>query len=125
MKVIHSEKLKTTGTDWTDKAMTTGTGTYYSDPLPVRRSNGYAALLVKSSSGSLAITQEVSIDGLNWYTPYDTDGNDLGVIASALTVTTGKWIVFNPQIGNYMRIKAVLTGANSTVSMTYIQQEGE
>ncbi len=122
LNIIHSEFLKSPGsTDWNSKAMTTATATYYSDKIKVQYNRGFAALLVNTSAGSLAITMEVSLNGDNWYTPYDTDGNNLGTLENALTAD--KWIVFDPQLAGYIRFKFVLTGANSTVSAKYIQQE--
>lgn len=120
--IIHSESLQDTdGTKWESKAMTTSAATYYSDKIPVKFSTGNSSLLVKTSAGSLAITVELSLNGDDWYTPYDTDGNDLGALVSALTAD--RWIVYNPQITLYKRFKFVLTVANSTVSARYIQQE--
>lgn len=120
---IYSVFLKNAALgEWSAVSMTTAIGTYYSDPLEIRSCKGYAALLVTTSAGSLAITQELSLDGINFYTPYDTSGNDLGSIYAALTVGS-KWIDFGPKIARYMRFKFVLTSANATVSARYIHQE--
>ena len=118
--VVYSQYLKTDGTDWNGKSMTTATGTYYSDTIEQGFTSGFGSLLVLTSAGSLAITFEVSDDGSNWYTPYDTDTNDLGSINAA--VTGDAWIVFSTQVAKYIRFKFVLTGANSTVSANYRQQ---
>jgi hypothetical protein len=118
---VAYEYLETDGTDWSDKSMTTATGTYYSDAIEQTYSKGFASLLILTSAGSLAITYEVSDDGTNFYTPYDTAGNALNSIATALTAD--RWIVFSPSVANYIRFKFVLTTTNSTVSALYRQVE--
>lgn len=105
---------------WEDKEMTTATGTYTSYGVQTGGATGFGSLLVKTSAGSLAITFDVSDDGTNYYTPYDTDGNALNVITTAITTNT--WIVFSPQMAKYIRFVFVLTSATSTVTATYKQQ---
>lgn len=119
--MIHKEFLKTGGTDWNAKAMTTAVGTYYSDALPARLFRANASLLVLTSAGSLAITFELSNDKKNWYTPYDIDRESLGRIVSALT--GDRWICFDAQVAEWIRFKFVLTSANSTVSAQYQFEE--
>jgi hypothetical protein len=119
--LICVECLKDENGNWTDKSMTTAVGTYYSSPIRTHFCDGDTALLVLTSAGSLAITFEVSNNGINWYTPYDTDGQDLSVVYGALT--GDKWIVFTPEIAEYIRFKFVLTSSNSTVTARYIHKE--
>ena len=69
----------------------------------------------------LEVDEIVSDDDISYYTPYDTDANDLGGVVAALD--GDRWIVFGPQAAKYIRFKFVLTGANSTVSAIYRQQE--
>lgn len=107
-----------TNGDWSSLAMTAGT--YTSTEIPVGHSQGFASLLVATTGGSLNISFQVSLDGSTFYTPYNTSGTSLGSINTAVTSTA--WIVFSPQLANYIRFVFVLTG-NSTVSATYIQQE--
>lgn len=115
---IKSTILKSTdGTAWTNISMATATGTYYSRAVYAKKSLGFSALLVKTSAGSLVITFEVSDDGATWYTPKDTNGMALNSIATALTVDT--WIVFSPQLAEFIRFKFVITSADSVVSATY------
>ncbi|MCK4248679.1 MAG: hypothetical protein KAX15_02760 [Candidatus Omnitrophica bacterium] len=116
-KNVKTVILSDASGDWTDKVMETAVGTYTSNGVSTVWSNGFCSLLVKTSAGSLAISFEVSDDNVDWYTPKDTSGNDLGIIETALA--SGKWIVFPPQIAQYIRFKFVITGADSTVSAVY------
>lgn len=110
-----------TTTDWVAQSWTTATGTYTSGAIKAHFSEGQTALLVLTSAGSLAITYQVSVDGEKWYTPVNSAGTSLGTVAGA--VTANAWIVFTPQVAEYIRFVCVLTGSNSTVSIKYIQQE--
>ena len=101
---------------WSSEAMLTATGTYRSAAVDMLRLTGEASILVVTSAGSLALTYEVSNDGTNWYSPEDTSGTALNVINAAVTVGSN-WIVFSPSLGRYLRIVAILTGGNSTVSI--------
>lgn len=107
--------------------MSTTTATYTSSGIKVDRVGGFTSLLVKTSTGTLAITYQVSTDNTNWYTPYDTDGNALNVIATAMGSNT--WVEFDPTIAQYVRFVFVLTVENpaftaaSTVSAYLIYNE--
>jgi len=116
---IVSQYLDTNSVDWDEKALTTTTGTYYTDGVTQTYSKGFASLLILTSDGSLAVSYEVSDDNTNFYTPYNTSGNALNSISTA--VTADKWIVFAPQIAEYIRFKFVLTSADSTVTAVYRQ----
>jgi len=122
-----SAKIKTQylydtgGTAWNEKAMTTSTGTYYSDGIPLDYSEGYTSLLIETSAGSLVVTYEISLDDSTYYSPYGKSGAILNPIASALTAD--RWIVFAAAPAPYIRFKFVLTSADSTVSAQYIQVE--
>lgn len=106
---------------WVSLAMSSTTSTYTSSAIKLDRGDGFTSLLVLTSAGSLAITYEVSIDGTNFYTPKDVDGNALNVIASAMTANT--WVEFDPTITLYIRFKFVVTVADSTVSAYLIYNE--
>ena len=108
-------------TAWSSLAATTATGTYHSNGIQSHFSEGQTALLVLTSAGSLAITFELSTDGTDWYEPVNTAGTKVNSIRSGLGANA--WIVFTPQVAEWIRFKLVLTGANSTVSVKYIQQE--
>ena len=119
--ILTKEFLKVGGTNVDGTAMTTSTGTYTSDALRPHFSSGNAALVIKTTAGSLAITYQVSDNGSDWYTPYDASGSTVDSLATNLTAST--WIAFEPVPCEWMRIVMVLTGANSTVSAIYHQQE--
>ncbi len=88
---------------------------------------GLDSALVLVIAGTISVTQEVSIDGTNFYTPYDLGGRvSMGNVGSAL-VTTGMYIALNqiqscPVIAPYKRFifQALST---STLSAYYLQQE--
>lgn len=107
---------------WASEAMTTVTGTYESATIDTVRLTGEASILVVTSAGSLALTYQVSDDGTNWYSPEDTSGSALNVINGAVIVGSN-WIVFSPTLARYTRIVAVLTGADSTVSIDFRHSE--
>jgi hypothetical protein len=119
---IHSQYLTTDGTDWNVKAMTTSIGTYYSDKIEARSSKGYAGLLVTTTAGSIAINQQVSINGVNFYEPVNSSDEDVCAVHAAITVGT-KWVDFAPIVARYIRFKFVLTSENASVTAQYIQQE--
>jgi hypothetical protein len=107
----------------------TKNGTLYTSgedyqPVPLRRTIGNTALWISSTAGSITITQQVSLDGKTWLDPVDNAGNSLGSVYSALTVTTGKYIVFTPVMAPYIRFKLVENDlATSTVVMKLLYQE--
>src|SRR3990167_3267916 len=97
--MIHSEFLKTTGTDWSDKALTAGTD-YYSDAIESKFSNGNAALRFDLAADSnVTISYETSLNGADWYAPINTSGESLTEIVTTLTSASAmtKWVVFSPQ----------------------------
>ena len=121
------------GVPWNGKLLEVATGTYYSEAIKIARNvtddipclhtcEGYTALLVLTTAGSLTITFEVSADGLTFYTPYDPDDNNLGAVVTSLT--SDRWINFPPRIANYIRFKAVIAGANSTTTLRLLQRTG-
>ena len=111
--------LDASGVEWVDKAVLAATGTYYSLGIRVDKSNGYSAVLV-STTDSITLTLEVSLDNVNFYTPYSSDKNDLGYIVSGLTAN--RYIVINTCLAKFMRFKMVVN-ANSTTTLKFIQQE--
>ena len=120
--IIHRQFLKDpTGADWSNKSMTTVVGTYYTQAINNHLTTGFASLLVLRSAGTLAITFECSDNGLDWYIPYDTVGTALNVVYAVLNAN--RWIVFSPQVAEYIRFKFVLTAANATVTAIYRHQE--
>ena len=113
----------TSGTAINSLAVGSGVSVY---TQKVNTERGVDSALVLVIAGTISVTQEVSIDGTNFYTPYDLGGRvSLGTIGSAL-VTTGMYIALNqvssPVFAPYKRFvfQAIST---STLSAYYLQQE--
>ena len=131
MYFIHKQYLKYggetdyDGTDWSARAIvTTGgpgsDGIYYSDPIRVRKSEGFSSLRIVSTA-SIDIAYQVSDDNITWDDPVDTDANALGTVAAALT-TTGQRRFFDPVITEWLRFK-ITCNSNATTTFQYIQKE--
>ncbi len=123
--MIYTQVLNTTGGDAiTSLAVGSGVSIY---TQKVDSARGKDAALVLVIAGTLSVSQEVSIDGINFYTPYDLGGRvSMGAVGSAL-VTTGMYIALNqatscPVIAPFKRFifQALST---STISAYYLQQE--
>ena len=89
--------------------------TEYSESSSFRMTTDSASILVATTAGSITISQQCSMNNADWYDPYDASGNLLGTVATALTVTTGKWIAFNPAMAPYIRFKVVEGNVAATV----------
>lgn len=81
--------------------------TAYSSSLDFRGCVGNVALFIASTAGSVTISQQCSLDNVTFYDPEDTSGGALGVVRSALTVTTGKYVPFTPVLATWTRFKIV------------------
>lgn len=113
--LIHRQYLQDAAdsTDINESAMINGTAVY-SKPIHMNGCDGFAFIdFVLADTPDIDVTYEVSYDKTNWKTPYDTDGNDVGVLATALI--TSRLIVFEPVICEWLRIK-IDPDANSTVT---------
>jgi len=127
MNLVHFEYLKTNGTDWKAKDLTSGTA-YYSDPIKCEFSHGFASLVLQLADGAddIDIDIEVSLDGETWFTPRDSDGNSLGEIITdgtcLYTTTPNWWIIIDPPMAPYIRFKFD-PDHDSTVTAWYIQRE--
>jgi len=89
--------------------------TVYSSSVLNRLSKGYASVLVSSTAGSITISEQVSWDNVNFFDAVDTQGNALGSVYTALTVNTGKYIVFAPVMAPYIRFKVIENNSAATV----------
>lgn len=123
--MIYTQVLNTTGGDAIN-SLAVGSGvSIYTNKVDTQRGKDSALVLV--IAGTLSVSQEVSVDGVNFYTPYDLGGRvSMGTVGSAL-VTTGMYIALNqvqscPVIAPYKRFifQALST---STISAYYLQQE--
>lgn len=98
--------------------------TGYSNSINTTYSDGYIAVRLVSTAGSVNVSQQCSIDNSTWYDPVDEDGVLLGVVASAQTVTTGKYIQYIPVLSKYIRYKiAEQDSSDTTVTMDAIVSE--
>lgn len=107
-----------------DAVAVTKAGTSYSSVFSSTFFSGNIGLLIAVTAGSVTITQQCSTDGVNFYDPVDADGNALGAVVSAQTVTTGKYIQYAPVITKHMRFKIVEGNvAASAVSIDAVVEE--
>lgn len=98
--------------------------TAYSSSCKFSSCVGYAGMLLVSTAGSITVTQQCSIDNMNWYNPVDENNSAQGQVAATVTVTTGRYIQFNPVIAPYIRFKIVEANSAATaVTITLLFQE--
>lgn len=115
-RTIHRQKV------FSDQVSQNGTA--YSDVYEFNKCSGDSACLISSTAGSITVTQEVSFDKINWYAPVDESNGALDGIASAVTVTTGRWVAFSPVLAPFTRFKIVEGNvAATTVNITAMFQE--
>lgn len=85
--------------------------TAFSNSVQMKVWGGFAALEVKTLTGTVTISQQCSVDNVNWYDPVDKTGAALGVVATALA--TSAYIEFDPVVTIYVRLKYVCTGSGA------------
>lgn len=108
------------GSDWDARAIANG-ATQYSDPIPNWLFDGTASLLsILTSADDITISYEVSDDKVNWYTPYDTSGTDLGAIKTNQTSST--WFALGFIVARWARFK-VVANADSVVTLKLFKRE--
>jgi len=90
-------------------------GTKYSNSRKFHQCTGAAVLWIKTTAGSITVSQQCSMDDVAWYDPVDTSDGALGVVRSALGVTTGVYVVFTPVLTEYIRFKVVEGNSAATV----------
>lgn len=89
----------------------TNSVTSFSNAVQVKVWGGFAALEVKANTATVTISQQCSVDGVNWYDPTDNAGTALGLIYTGLSTT--KYIEFSPVVTIWVRLKYVPTGSGS------------
>lgn len=95
--------------------------TGYTDSCNIRFAQGFmAALVVLGAGSSVTITQQCSLDNINWYDPVDISGTQLGIVYTGLIASS--YIYFSPILAVWMRFK-IVAGADSVVTMTVISKE--
>jgi len=96
-------------------------GTSYTSSRRFNDCNGSACLLIKSTAGSITVTQQCSLDNTNWYDPENSAGA-VGAVEDTITVTTGRYLVFTPVLTPYIRFKVVegnVAATDVTITLVY------
>lgn len=116
---VHVQLLNDTGgTVLTNYSMSSG-AYIYTDKIKIDTSTGFSSLLLLMV-GSITTTLQVSVDGNNFYTPYDTDGNSLATLG---TCSDTKWISFSPQLAPFHRFLFRANSASAVTAAYYMHQE--
>ena len=82
--------------------------THYSESRKFHACTGSSAIFLSLASGGAAtvtVTQQCSMNNVDWYDPVDTTGTALGGVIAAQAVTTGVYIAFTPVLTEYIRFK--------------------
>ena len=119
---INIQQLRISGVPISDKALTSGV-MVTSDSVRIKGNTGFSALVMECS-GDVDITFQVSTDGTTWYSPYTTDGSSLTAAYEIVTaLDADRWIVLPTRLAPYVRFRFD-PDATSTISATYLYQEG-
>ena len=118
--MIRGINLSIDGSEISDYNLSSG-NSIVTDRILSKENEGFSAIIVELSSGNIDIEFECSLDGENFYTPVDTNLNDLGGIVEGLT--SSKYIIFEPQPSKYMRFKITANSDSIIKSMKYLQVE--
>jgi hypothetical protein len=88
--------------------------TVYSNSRAFDDCDGTAIVKLISTAGSITVTQQCSLDNVNWYDP-ETASGAAGAVEATVTVTTGKYISFTPVLAPFIRFKIVEGNVAATV----------
>lgn len=99
--------------------------TVYSDSINFSKCQGEATVWLSSTAGRITVTQQCSINDVDWYDPVDTAAAALGAVASLVTVTTGRYVSYTPVIAPFIRYKIVENLAATVVNLILIFREEE
>jgi hypothetical protein len=99
-------------------AVTISSETKYSDSMKFFACTGDATLLIVSTAGTLAISQQCSNDNVAWYDPVNASAAAQGIVKAAQTVTTGTLVTFTPVLSEWIRFKLIESTAPTVVSLT-------
>lgn len=105
------------------KDVTISSETKYTEAVSLRLCTGAAAMLVKSTAGTIEILQQCSFDKVDWYDPVDVSGDSHGLVVVAQTVTPGNMIIFRPVIAEWTRFKVTESTASTVVTLTLLIRE--
>lgn len=98
--------------------------TAYSEAINFTRLTGEVAVLLRSTAGSINVTQQCSIDGKEWFDPANSGGASVGWVTIGQLVTTGRYIVYTPVMGTWVRYKVVENNVAATaVTLSLVFQE--
>lgn len=104
---------------WKDRAMTSAAGAQYTLPIRGAFLDGAAAVLLETTA-AVDIDIELSMNGVDFYAPYDTEGNLIDQVAAA--VAANRWIQIGVLAAPWFRFE-VTPGADSTVSLQLTTKE--
>jgi hypothetical protein len=98
----------------------TKAATAYTDSRRFSDCDGSACCLIKSTAGSITVTQQCSHNGVDWFDPENSTGA-VGAVEDTITVTTGRYLVFTPVLTPFIRFKVVEGNvADAVVTITLI-----
>ena len=100
--------------------------THYTSSMKFDKCTGeVCVLIVLTGTGTGTITQQCSMNDVNWYDPVNASGSAVGTVCTAKAATTGTWISYSRVMSPYIRFKVVEAGgaATTTVTLTLIFQE--
>lgn len=89
-------------------------GTSYSTARRFWDCDGSVAVIIASSAGSISVSQQCSIDNINWFDPI-ASAEAVGVVGTGITVTTGIYVAYTPVLADYIRFKVVEANVAETV----------
>lgn len=104
---------------WRDRVMTQAAGAQYCLPLKGANLDGPGALLLETTD-SVDIDIELSMNGEDFYTPFDTEGNEVDSLCAA--VSADRWIQIGILSAPWFRFK-VTPNADTTVSLQFSAKE--
>ncbi len=96
-------------------------GTSYSNSREFHDCDGTACLKIISTAGSITVTQQCSLDDVNWYDP-ETAAGAAGAVEDTITVTTGRYLSFTPVLCDHIRFKVVeanVAATSVTLELSY------
>ena len=118
-------KLRVDKVSMDNYAFTNGV-TVTSDSISTKGNTGFAVLVVDFDAleGDLDIDMEVSLDGVDFFDPYTTDGTTLTIADSVVdTLTADRWIILTARLANYIRFEFEPDSDCTSDSVKFMYQE--
>ena len=107
-------------------ATVTQNTTAYTDSFKWDKCSGDASVLFSSTAGDVTVQQQCSIDNISWFTPVNNAGTTVGTIATAITVTTGRYVSYSPVLSPWGRFSITENNtAGTDVKLYVIFQEDQ